>query len=321
MALIEKLNHVSEALDNLVQQFKGSGTLQLFITSWVNEVQELEGVWFDLLNDRWIVTAVGEQLDGLGSIVGESRQGRSDEVYRVAIQARIAINKGSGTPEEIIDYMSVTVDQLNQLTDGNMEASGTSAWYAFQATLSKETTSPKEGLKNLKILATSAAGARYPTAEQVGILISGDTYNVTAWARSDGTQVPYLYTGTIHWTGTNSTEWQPVDVEFVANDISFKLGFAVTNPTGSEYVEWDDIKVTKEGIDIELAEFFPASLTVKPVMALPQESAEFLKNTLDSIKAAGVNIDLIYGIGSDDQLEKFDTSGKGFDQAPMAGAI
>jgi hypothetical protein len=104
MALTEKLNHVTEALDNLVQKFKGSGTLALFITSWVNEVQELEGVWFDLLQNRWIVTAIGAQLDGVGSIVGEARQGRSDDDYRIAIQSRVGINIGSGTAEQIIAY-------------------------------------------------------------------------------------------------------------------------------------------------------------------------------------------------------------------------
>lgn len=110
MALTEKLNHVAEALDNLVQQFKGSGNLALFITSWVNEVQELEGMWFDLLQNRWIVTAIGAQLDGVGSIVGEARGGRSDDDYRTAIIARVGINVGSGTPEEIITYVTTVTD-------------------------------------------------------------------------------------------------------------------------------------------------------------------------------------------------------------------
>lgn len=116
MALIEKLNHVVEALDNLVQQFKGKEKIELFITSWVNEVQELEGMWFDLLENRWVDTAIGAQLDGLGTIVGEERQGRSDSAYRSAILGRIGINNSSGTPEEIISYIetevgaSVTID-------------------------------------------------------------------------------------------------------------------------------------------------------------------------------------------------------------------
>jgi hypothetical protein len=115
MALTEKLNHVAEALDNLVQQFKGSGNLALFITSWVNEVQEqeLEGMWFDLLENRWIATAIGAQLDGLGSIVGEDRQGRPDAEYRVAIIARVGINVGSGTPEQIITYVTTVTDGAN----------------------------------------------------------------------------------------------------------------------------------------------------------------------------------------------------------------
>jgi hypothetical protein len=185
MALTEKLNHVAEALDNLVQQFKGSGNLALFITSWVNEVQELEGMWFDLLENRWIATAVGAQLDGLGSIVGEDRQGRSDAEYRVAIIARVGINVGSGTPEQIIAYVTTVTD----------------------------------------------------------------------------------------------------------------------------------------GANVELTEFFPASLTVRAVTALTAAEATLIGNLLKEIKSAGVRIDFIYGISPESELKKFDTVGQGFDQGKFAGAI
>jgi hypothetical protein len=185
MALTEKLNHVAEALDNLVQQFKGSGNLALFITSWVNEVQELEGMWFDLLENRWIATAVGAQLDGLGSIVGEDRQGRPDAEYRVAIIARVGINIGSGTPEQIITYVTTVTD----------------------------------------------------------------------------------------------------------------------------------------GANVELAEFFPAALTVRAVTTLTTAEATIIGNLLKEIKAAGVRIDFIYGISPESELKKFDTVGQGFDQGKFAGAI
>jgi hypothetical protein len=46
-------------------------------------------------------SAYGPHLDVLGRIVGELRNGRTDPSYRTAIQAKILLNKSSGTIEEI----------------------------------------------------------------------------------------------------------------------------------------------------------------------------------------------------------------------------
>lgn len=47
------------------------------------------------------MAAVGQQLDNLGEIVGETRQGRSDEDYEVAIRGRVKLNISSGTIEDV----------------------------------------------------------------------------------------------------------------------------------------------------------------------------------------------------------------------------
>ncbi len=102
MSLEEKTSHVVEAQANFVEQFKVKPRLDALVQSWVGQIQELEPMFFDILEDTLVSTSVGEQLDELGTVVGELRQARTDDEYRIAIGARILINTSNGTIEEMI---------------------------------------------------------------------------------------------------------------------------------------------------------------------------------------------------------------------------
>lgn len=105
MALEQITEHVQEALNNLLAQFKGKPKIAGLITSYVNQIQDLEDVFFQLLIDRWLDNAEGVQLDGFGSIVGQAREGKNDDDYRLAIKAKIQLNLSEGTTEDIIDIL------------------------------------------------------------------------------------------------------------------------------------------------------------------------------------------------------------------------
>lgn len=66
---------------------------------------QIERVDFALL-ETWTLTtlanAINSQLDRLGALVGEKRQGLVDDDYRRTIGARIAINRSTGRREDII---------------------------------------------------------------------------------------------------------------------------------------------------------------------------------------------------------------------------
>jgi len=94
--------HVTDAQKRLVHQFKDKPKIDGKIKSYVDQIQDLEEVFYDMLTLRNIDTAQGAQLDGMGSIVGEPRAGRGDFDYRIAIKVKIAINTSEGTPEEVI---------------------------------------------------------------------------------------------------------------------------------------------------------------------------------------------------------------------------
>lgn len=71
----------------------------------VNEFNSLEAVFGDMLLFRSLKDAFGVQLDGIGEIVGESRQAREDEEYRAGIIYKIALNTSGGQAEVIIDFI------------------------------------------------------------------------------------------------------------------------------------------------------------------------------------------------------------------------
>jgi hypothetical protein len=95
-------SHIEQGLANLVEQFKDKPKIASLLTSFLNQIQDLEDAFWTLLWDRYLDVATGVSLDGLGDIVGESREGREDDAYRQGIKTRILINLSSGTPEEIL---------------------------------------------------------------------------------------------------------------------------------------------------------------------------------------------------------------------------
>jgi len=103
--LSKKTTHVLEAINTLVEQFKNKPLIKSLVTAWVNQIQDIENMYYELRTERQLNNAVGVQLDGLGNIVGEKREGKDDDEYRNAIRVRILINKSNGTTENIYAVM------------------------------------------------------------------------------------------------------------------------------------------------------------------------------------------------------------------------
>ena len=127
------------------------------------------------------------------------------------------------------------------LTDGTMEAVGTTAWtVANSAILSKETTTPQQGSQVLRV---TYGGVANPEAKQLTALTLGKTYRATGWARGDGgAGIPRFFLGSSPptWTGTNSTSWQYFDV---TNTTEFQSVILDVNTSSAGYAEFDNISV------------------------------------------------------------------------------
>ena len=105
MTITFKADHEDQAVGNLISQFKTKSVFEAVIRSYVAELQELEVVFQQIVDSIDVDTATDAQLTVLGAIVGEQRQGRADDAYRVAIKVRILLNKSNGTAEEVREIM------------------------------------------------------------------------------------------------------------------------------------------------------------------------------------------------------------------------
>ena len=106
-------DHTSLALARLASQFAESPKLRALLAQLVGPLEVVETEADNLRDERWIDTAVGAQLDGLGTIVGEGREGRNDDDYREALRFRVFINVSKGTPPDVIhalDYITKADD-------------------------------------------------------------------------------------------------------------------------------------------------------------------------------------------------------------------
>lgn len=98
--MIEHLtDHEERGVALLIERYR-KPRISALLASWLHEVQILEDVLFELLEH-----ILDRQLDVLGRIVGQPREGRSDEVYLLWIKARVLVNRSSGKTQQLIDIV------------------------------------------------------------------------------------------------------------------------------------------------------------------------------------------------------------------------
>jgi hypothetical protein len=101
------LDHVEQGLDRLLDQYKGKPRIAGWIKAYLRQVQQLEDAAYDVLIKRLIDNAKDVQLDMVGRIVGELREGRDDDFYRVCIYARVRINRSRGNVDDVLAVLAL----------------------------------------------------------------------------------------------------------------------------------------------------------------------------------------------------------------------
>ena len=108
--VIERVeDHCADGLELLLSQFQNKPRLAGVLCAFLESVQEVEDAAWQLLTERDLDSAVGAQLDQLGRLVGEERQGRTDGQYRPFVRARILINRSNGRGEELLTILRVVL--------------------------------------------------------------------------------------------------------------------------------------------------------------------------------------------------------------------
>lgn len=97
----KQIDVLTSGMGKLLYQWKDSPNLQALMRALLLQLKDVETTFYQLLNQRGIYTAFGAQLDVLGKLVGETRNGRDDETFRQAILGGISVNRASGTINDV----------------------------------------------------------------------------------------------------------------------------------------------------------------------------------------------------------------------------
>ena len=108
-------DHTAAGLARLIPEYQDTPRWQAWIAATLARVQEIETATFDVwelvLN---LDEGVGAQLDLIGKLVVEARDGRADDIYRRALSVRVLINRSQGKIEELILIIRTFEDLDNE---------------------------------------------------------------------------------------------------------------------------------------------------------------------------------------------------------------
>lgn len=126
MATTKNIDHVAQALSKL-PIYSRKPNNEAYLTAFINRIQELEDTFWQLYSERNVNTAVGLQLTIIGKIVGQEREGvTDDDIFRRYVRAKISVNSSKGVIEDLYTITDLVVDDItaNLRWDNNGAAAG-----------------------------------------------------------------------------------------------------------------------------------------------------------------------------------------------------
>lgn len=112
MSLEQITDHAVAALARLPYQMQGRPNMVFLIETLCGPIQDLEDAAYGVLLGFLIDTAVGTQLDTLGDIVAQPRDGvTDDDLYRRYVRAKVAVLNSKGTYPDIIAVIELVLGE------------------------------------------------------------------------------------------------------------------------------------------------------------------------------------------------------------------
>jgi hypothetical protein len=114
---IEKVDHRTAAVKRLPRQFQDKPNIEALLKILVAPAQDLEDTFWTLAYERTLAKALELGLDSIidliGEIVGQPRDGRSNEDYVRFINARITASRSHGLTESVIKVTRLIIDNAD----------------------------------------------------------------------------------------------------------------------------------------------------------------------------------------------------------------
>lgn len=158
MPLTKEGNHFGKMLLRLSEQFKDKPKIASLFRAIAAQAQAIEHALFDLFSKRGPSNAEGAQMDRLGKVVGQVRQGADDPTYALYIKARTKLNRSSGTIEDIVAvFHAVHPTATIRVVEGPPAG--------FNVRIEGVTLTPAEADAMVRFLREAKSGGVYATLE------------------------------------------------------------------------------------------------------------------------------------------------------------
>lgn len=105
--IVQNSQIINDGLDLVISQLRDKEKFEALLSAFLDSLQTAENDIFQIRGVQKLDNASSDMLDKWGEIVGQSRQGRTDEEYLIAIKAKIAINVSKGTIEEVASIFNM----------------------------------------------------------------------------------------------------------------------------------------------------------------------------------------------------------------------
>lgn len=117
MPLTQELDHEGKGVARFLDIFKDKVKFAALLKTYLRQIQDLEDATHEVILERFLDNAVGVQLDIIGKLVGRPRGSQvADTDYKQALAVQIRINRSSGTPEDVLDVLRLSVPAGDVIT-------------------------------------------------------------------------------------------------------------------------------------------------------------------------------------------------------------
>lgn len=110
--LVHITTHADDAVAEVIGQYQGRPRFEAVLRALVRQFQDIEDAVWDVYFQTVIDNASDAELDLIGRVVGQKRNGSPDPDYRVFLKARIKTNRSDGKAATLISIATLLLGDV-----------------------------------------------------------------------------------------------------------------------------------------------------------------------------------------------------------------